>query len=795
MSLSATQATRPNALRGIDCGGSESEMTLGPSQQGRERTERAIFENLSVLFVPGQVVELRAFKKGGHPVRGFFDDLHALARFASTLSGNMDSVHMTLNPVDPSLLETSLNHISGGNSRATSDDDIVERRWLMIDLDPVRPSGTSSTDEEHDQAFTNARAIAQALCERDWPAPIIADSGNGAHLLYRIQLPNDRDARSLIDRVLTALDLEFSSDQVTVDTVTGNSSRPAKLYGSLVKKGEHTPKRRHRYSQIVEVPEHLAVVSEQLLDELASRVPMSAIADLWSDTDAGIFDVEAWLIRYGLKIVRSEPWKQSGRKLVLEKCPWNSKHDDRSAFVVQFPNGAVAAGCHHNGCNGKDWRALRDMMEPGWKDHSHPNTVSVRLPSGEPDHEESQETEPWPTEPSPEIYQGLIGEIVHFLDPTTEADPIGVLLTLMAAIGNLVGPGPHWRVSGRDHGLRIFALLVGPTGHGRKGTAWSTVEQLLAPFFGDWLTHRVKRGLSSGEGLIHAVHEISANDDDQRREWKVKEKRLLVIEEEFGSVLKMMTRRGNTLDSVIRQAWDDGNLSTLTKNSPTKAVGAHITILGHITIDELQKRLTSDDIANGFANRFTPILVSRSKLLPDGGEPRPDLLNEFAGKLANVMANAQSIDLMRRDDLASEIWRDVYAQLSEREGGLAGAVLGRAEAQVMRIACIYAICDESDLIRLCHLEAALALWRYVEESVRTIFSKCAGDPLAETIFEKMKAAGGTMNRTEIGNSIGRHAPRGRVDAALNTLRSQGKLTVEVEQTKGRSRQTWRAVNQ
>ena len=80
-----------------------------------------------------------------------------------------------------------------------------------------------------------------------------------------------------------------------------------------------------------------------------------------------------------------------------------------------------------------------------------------------------------------------------------------------------------------------------------------------------------------------------------------------------------MTREGNTLSSLIRDAWDKGDLRTLTRNCPLKATAAHISIVGHITQAELSRYLTATDAVNGFANRFLWIAVRRSKLLPLGG--------------------------------------------------------------------------------------------------------------------------------------------------------------------------------
>ncbi|MDI3341886.1 MAG: DUF3987 domain-containing protein [Sphaerobacter sp.] len=272
----------------------------------------------------------------------------------------------------------------------------------------------------------------------------------------------------------------------------------------------------------------------------------------------------------------------------------------------------------------------------------------------------------------------------------------------------------------------------------------------------------------------------------------VADKRLFVVEEEFASVLRVMGRDGNTLSAIIRQAWDDGDLRTLTKTTPAKATGAHITILGHITKDELLRYLDSTEAGNGFANRFLWLCVRRSKQLPDGGELDPYLAAELGRALAAAVANAPK-ETMERDADASELWRVVYGPLSDGGVGLLGSVLSRAEAQVMRLAAIYALLDRSRLIRAPHLEAALAFWEYVERSAEYIFGDALGDPTADTILSALRQSG-PMVRTEIVNLFGRHASRGRIDRALGLLLTAGKVRRwQDRETGGRPAEWWAAA--
>src|SRR5437762_3189358 len=195
-----------------------------------------------------------------------------------------------------------------------------------------------------------------------------------------------------------------------------------------------------------------------------------------------------------------------------------------------------------------------------------------------------------------------------------------------------------------------------------------------------------------------------------------------------------MTREGNTLSPVIRSAWDCGDLKTMVKNSPAKATGAHISIVGHITKDELRRLLTQTESANGFANRFLWVAVKRSKCLPDGGAIDTVSFEDVVAQLQAVVDFAKDFVEIFRDPDAKTLWREAYPDLSEGKPGMLGAITGRAEAQVMRLSAIYALLDKSRLIRPEHHRAALAVWKYCEESACWIFGTNTGDRNADKIL-------------------------------------------------------------
>src|ERR1019366_9472857 len=163
-----------------------------------------------------------------------------------------------------------------------------------------------------------------------------------------------------------------------------------------------------------------------------------------------------------------------------------------------------------------------------------------------------------------------------------------------------------------------------------KGSSLSQIKRLFSEVDPSWLSGCIQSGLSSGEGLINAVRDPTERREPIKKNGRVtgyqtvitdhgvEDKRLLVVETEFASVLRILGREGNTLSATVRQAWDSGLLRILTKNSPAKATDAHIAIIGHITRDELRRYLDSTEVGNGFANRFLYVCVRRSKILPFG---------------------------------------------------------------------------------------------------------------------------------------------------------------------------------
>jgi len=422
--------------------------------------------------------------------------------------------------------------------------------------------------------------------------------------------------------------------------------------------------------------------------------------------------------------------------------------------------------------------------------------------------EENTETEiskaQWPDKPDETAFYGVAGELTRAIEPHTEADPVALLTQTLTCFGNIIGHTAYFAAESAQHFLNLFAVIVGSTSKGRKGSSFLQVQRLLSYVDEEWSKNKIVSGLASGEGLIWAVRDPIEKKEPIKDKGRIvdyqtvisdegiDDKRILVIESEFAQTLKVAAREGNTLSAIIRQAWDSGNIRTLSKNSPTRATDSHISIVGHITKDELNRYLTTTEACNGFANRFLWICSRRSKVLPEGGNVDEINFSNFLLRLKKAQDFARSVQEIRRDESARSLWYEVYEELSEGKPGLLGAVTSRAEAQVMRLACIYALLDLSPVIARPHLEAALALWRYCEDSARFIFGNALGNPVADEILKALRQAGTDgMTRTDIRDLFKRNKSASEIEAALRSLIELGLAHFRQEESEGTNKKTER----
>jgi hypothetical protein len=382
-------------------------------------------------------------------------------------------------------------------------------------------------------------------------------------------------------------------------------------------------------------------------------------------------------------------------------------------------------------------------------------------------------------------YHGLAGEIVRLFRPHTEADPVALLVSFLSEVGAMLNRGPHLILDGTFHPVLFWPVLVGRSSKSRKGTAGKRIEHLLQLADPSWTRGECKGTLSSGEGLAFAVRDPQYREEALREKGRptgetvtvladkgVEDKRLFLVQSEFGAVLRVMARDGNSLSGVLRDAWDGQDLAPMTKANRIRASAPHIGIVGHVTKDELLRNLNNTEASNGFGNRFVWLIVQRSQELPFPSAPDLTDIQEMARKIGAAIRNGRTFGRLTLTESSRDAWRAIYHDLSADRPGLAGALLGRAEAQVMRLAGLYALLDGEGTINTVHLKAALAIWEYAEASTKLIFGSSMGDPVADTIWRELQAVG-ELDDSAISSLFSRNVPADKLDQAKALLQANG----------------------
>jgi hypothetical protein len=330
----------------------------------------------------------------------------------------------------------------------------------------------------------------------------------------------------------------------------------------------------------------------------------------------------------------------------------------------------------------------------------------------------------WPEPPTEAAMHGVLGSIVRAVAPHTEADPVAILGSLLATVGACMG---HWRTiyQGSAQATNLFVVLVGDSSSGRKGTAGSIARDVMTAAYPSW-EKLVVAGLGSGEGLVAHLKRVEDT-----------EHRALVLESEFGRLLTVMAREGSTLSPVVRDAWDGAPMGRFLAREQSLVTWHHVGIVAHVTPIELRAKLTNTDAANGFGNRFMWLAVRRTRLVPFPESPRAAAY-PYLADLHAAIADAQTPGEMRWSEAARDRWELLYATWAARaRHGLLGAMLARTEAQITRLALLYALLDRSPEVDLDHLLAAESLWSYGERSVAYVFGSSTGNRDADALRDAL----------------------------------------------------------
>lgn len=389
-------------------------------------------------------------------------------------------------------------------------------------------------------------------------------------------------------------------------------------------------------------------------------------------------------------------------------------------------------------------------------------TEKVELPEGFP-------------EPSPAMFHGPLGDAVRSVEELTEADPVGVLGSLLAEVSVLLGRNLSLEVSGVRSAARLFVMLVGPTAEGRKGTAGGLASGILDAAGVVRPEGFLQRGFASGESVVECLAKL----DDRR---------VLYRQDEMAGLLVAMNREGSTLSPMIRDLWDGVEISHTTVSSHQSIADAHVAVLGHITPTELMSRLKPVEMANGLANRFLPLAVHRRQLVVWTGSKRiADFYGDAAKKLGVAISAARELTEFELTDAAFDTYKDIYRTAAKK----ASSMSARREPQILRLALIFAALDGKPLVDSVHLEAALAVWQYVEATIAWIYPsqvQCGWPTRAADIYRQVKDAGPNgLGLQELMGKFSGHLTAAVRDAAVEFLCSEKLVVKTTVPTKGRNR--------
>ena len=762
---------------------------------------------LRLWFQAGDVFEVRVLDavsadyRREHIESGYFDYEHisavpeALKRLLS-----FRGVYVTVNPVNPDLLARAVNRLRpAGRNPTTADTDIVRRRWLLIDCDPRRASGVSSSNSEHESALAKAREIRDGLSSLGWADPIMTDSGNGAQLMYRIDLPADDG--ELVRRVIGEI-AKASSEQVAIDTSVHNPARIWRLPGTMNCKGDSIPERPHRMARILDEPQDIVPVSREQMQDIVSYqsedTQTDGPDDEWKHTMPA-FDLDSWIAQYCPELGSPQPWK-GGRKWIFPVCPFNEAHTNKSAVLIQEPSGAVAFKCHHNGCSGNDWRALRELREPGCYDRREEANSDVDL-SGilKPNKIEKQEKEA-PLFPNPGPVPDKLLSIPGFIDDVVKLSmqsapyPNRVLsfTGALALLAFLVGRKVQDKRDNRSN-IYLIALADSGTGkdHPRKVNFNIAFRAGVAGAIGD--------AFASGEGLEDALFMHPS---------------MLFQADEFDCIFNTLKyskdNRAESINEKLLKFYGASNtIYPLRKKASAKKkdgtvheiahiVNPNLVLLGTAIPQYFYESLSRRVLENGLVARC--IIVEAGKR-GEAGNPQPitpsDSLIRAATYLANLDVNGNLTNeypkplIITETPEATAALREVQQECDRRYNfyeaqneGAAKALWARAHEKVCKLAMLHGISGNVYNPLITEKSVRWA-WKFIDHLTQRMLYM-ADRYVYENIFDekcqrairKLQEHGGRLPHSKLLRLL--HESADSMKKIAETLQEKGTVQVEYD---------------
>ena len=334
-----------------------------------------------ILKDNNELTEIRILD-GKKSYSGYFKDIETIINALKPFDNS--NIYFALNTINDACYSRSQAGKIMLNPKAqTSDGDIILRRWLLIDIDPKRPSDTNASIVEKKRAEFLMRRVGVFLRDMGFPQPIVADSGNGYHLLYKINLEVSDVNTSLIKRFLSFLALQFDDNYVQIDTSVYNNSRICKLYGTYSRKGSDTEDRPQRISSFMRIPDDIYVLDRSQIDKVASMYPEQEKATYRNNYDIS-FNIDEFIHKHNIQIYDDSKIGGS-RRIRLKECPFNSNHKAPDSALFVSDNGAIGFTCFHSSCQGKKWRDVKDLYEPRYIDNTRFTKPSIKREKVEED--------------------------------------------------------------------------------------------------------------------------------------------------------------------------------------------------------------------------------------------------------------------------------------------------------------------------------------------------------------------------------------------------------------------------
>lgn len=356
--------------------------------------EIQVRKTIATLIRDGELFEVRIVK-GRSTVSGYFTDADTLIKQLGKQNLQGANVYIVPNAIHKACYAREQKDcFLGKDVAATTDADITGREWILVDIDPARPAKTSATVDEITYSYNKALSVRRFLREQGFEWPILATSGNGMHLLYKIEMQCSLENKDLLKRWLESLSELFSDEQAKIDVVNYNESRGCKLYGTMAQKGLDDAVRKHRMSKIVEIPEQIMSTGRAYFEKVAGIIDHEKMAPSKYNGYGMTFDLEEWMGKYGICYRKYDG--QGYTKYVLDCCPFNESHKAPDSMITKTASGAIGFKCLHNSCAERKWKDVRLLYEPDaytkkweeeerrtFKDYNRNRTIEPTIPKDE----------------------------------------------------------------------------------------------------------------------------------------------------------------------------------------------------------------------------------------------------------------------------------------------------------------------------------------------------------------------------------------------------------------------------